>query len=68
VYKGVSKFICIPCDYITRDKYIYDRHIKTRKHFKIINDNEKEEIVAKYKIEILFLFKVIDKSYTAKQS
>jgi len=49
VYKSVSKFICIPCDYIARDKYIYDRHIKTQKHFKIINDNEKEEIVAKYK-------------------
>ena len=49
VYKSVSKFQCIPCDYIARDKYIYDRHINTQKHYMLTNANKKVEKVAKYK-------------------
>jgi len=45
--KVAIDYVCIPCDYNTSRKTDYTKHIKTLKHFKITNDNEKDEKVVK---------------------
>jgi hypothetical protein len=39
--KNDKKYICIDCNYITSRRSQYDRHLSTRKHKMVKNDNEK---------------------------
>ena len=57
VLLGISReHKCIPCDYIARDKYDYNKHTKTLKHFKKLNPNYKEE-------DIIYKCNICDKIY-----
>lgn len=38
-----SKFYCVMCDYLACDKYNYTRHLSTKKHKRIIIQNEEKE-------------------------
>ena len=44
VGKVGTKYKCISCNYIARDKFNYDKHLHTIKHYKLTNP-EKIEIV-----------------------
>lgn len=57
VLLGISReHKCIPCDYIARDKYDYNKHTKTLKHFKKLNPDYNEE-------PIIYKCNICDKIY-----
>jgi len=35
--KNAEKYYCELCDYVTRDKQDYNRHLSTRKHKMVVN-------------------------------
>ena len=48
VRKSLKTFICENCNYITRDKRDYNKHLSTDKHKILINTDEKSEKIQKF--------------------
>ena len=38
--KNAEKYYCELCDYVTRDKQDYNRHLSTRKHKMVVNGSK----------------------------
>ena len=47
IAKIAKKYECINCNYITSNKYDYDKHLLTAKHYRLTNTNEKSRKIAK---------------------
>jgi hypothetical protein len=47
IAKIAKKYECINCNYITSNKYDYDKHLLTAKHYRLTNTNEKTRKIAK---------------------
>jgi phage anti-repressor protein len=47
IAKIAKKYECIKCNYNTSNKYDYDKHLTTAKHYRLTNTNEKSQKIAK---------------------
>jgi phage anti-repressor protein len=47
IAKIAKKYECIKCNYITSNKYDYDKHLLTAKHYRLTNTNENSRKIAK---------------------
>ena len=50
--KNTNKFYCKRCDYTSRNKYDYNKHLSTAKHNNkkmVTNDNKNDNTVLKFK-------------------
>jgi hypothetical protein len=50
IAKIAKKYECIKCNYITSNKYDYDKHLLTAKHYRLTNTNENSRKIAKVHI------------------
>lgn len=46
--KNAPEFLCKLCDFVTRNKYNYTKHLATDKHTKIHNDFSKMHFKCRY--------------------